>query len=90
MTVREILHRLVDVLPDSEIPTAARVLEALVAHPDPVALATALAPDDDEPLTESDRVALSERAQTDVGAYVPLATVMGGLADGSESADRAR
>lgn len=60
MTVQERLHRLVDVLPEAELVAAARYLEYLASVADPVALALALAPDDDEPLTEADRAALAE------------------------------
>ncbi len=91
MTTTDKLHRLVDALPPDATDTAARVLEALVAHglaPDPVALACALAPDDDEPLTAEDRAALAERAHTDPGAYVPLDVALAQL--DAADADRAR
>jgi hypothetical protein len=48
MTVKERLHHLVDALPESEAPTATRILEALVATADPVLRAHLLAPADDE------------------------------------------
>jgi hypothetical protein len=48
MTVKERLHHLVDALPESEAPTATRILEALVATADPVLRAHLLAPEDDE------------------------------------------
>lgn len=60
MTVHERLHRLVDVLPAAEAAAAARYLEYLASGADPVALACALAPDDDEPVTDADRAALAE------------------------------
>ena len=73
MTTKEKLHRLVDVLAEGDADTAARVLEALVARTDPVALACALAPEDDEPVTDADRAAMAEsRAQIDAGEGVPL------------------
>ena len=49
MTVREALHRIVDDLPDSELPAARRVLGALRATADPVLQALLSAPADDEP-----------------------------------------
>jgi hypothetical protein len=49
VTRREALHRLVDDLPEQEIPTAARVLEALRATADPVLRVLRSAPIDDEP-----------------------------------------
>lgn len=48
MTRREALHRLIDDLPEQEIPTAARVLEALRATADPVLRILSSAPVDDE------------------------------------------
>lgn len=48
MTVKERLHHLVDALPDSEAPTAARILEALVVAADPVLRTHLLAPEDEE------------------------------------------
>jgi hypothetical protein len=48
MTVKERLHQLVDALPESEAPTAARILEALVVTADPVLRAHLLAPEDEE------------------------------------------
>jgi hypothetical protein len=49
MTGRKALHRLVDALPEQELPTANRVLEALSFSMDPVARSLATAPFDDEP-----------------------------------------
>lgn len=62
MTTKERLHRLVDTLPARELETAAHVLEGLatLALTDPVARALALAPDDDEPLTDAERAELRE------------------------------
>lgn len=88
MTTTDKLHRLVDALPADAADTAARVLEALVGQADPVALACALAPDDDEPLTDADRAALAERAHADPAAYVPLAVALAQLDD--TAPDRAR
>jgi len=48
VTRREALHRLIDDLPEQEIPTAARVLEALRATADPVLRTLFSAPLDDE------------------------------------------
>jgi hypothetical protein len=49
MTARGELHRLIDILPEGDIPTAMRVLEALSITADPVARSLALAPIDEEP-----------------------------------------
>ena len=73
MTVKERLHRLVDVLPEAEATAAARYLEYLAQSADPVALACALAPDDAEPVTDAERAAVAEaRAELDAGRGVPL------------------
>ncbi len=56
MTTKERLHQLVDQLPESEVATATRVLEALRAAADPLASA----PEDDEPTTAEDRRAIKE------------------------------
>ncbi|WP_217913524.1 hypothetical protein [Miltoncostaea marina] len=63
MTARQRLHQLVDQLPE---PEAARVLRA-VEHwrDDPVALALASAPFDDEPETDEERAAV-EHARDEV------------------------
>ena len=62
MTTKERVHRLVDTLPEEELETAERVLEGLaaLALSDPVARALALAPDDDEPVTEEEAAAIEE------------------------------
>jgi hypothetical protein len=49
MSERRALHRLVDTLPEQDLPVAARVLEALQATADPVLRALLSAPVDDEP-----------------------------------------
>jgi hypothetical protein len=49
MTARGDLHRLIDILPEGDIPTAMRVLEALSISADPVVRSLALAPIDEEP-----------------------------------------
>lgn len=49
MTAREALHRLVDHLPEHDLPVAARVLEALNDTANPVSQALLRAPMDDEP-----------------------------------------
>lgn len=63
MTATERLHRLVNMLPEREQETAERVLEVLAERPDTVdrmTLFLALAPDDDEPLTDADRAAIEQ------------------------------
>lgn len=56
MTTKERLHELVDALPESEVGTAIRILDALRATADPFASA----PEDDEPTTDEDRAAIRE------------------------------
>lgn len=57
MTTKEALHRLVDAIPQDHLETAERALEPLV---DPVLLALANAPLDDEPETDEEREAVAE------------------------------
>jgi len=49
MAGRETLHKLVDALPEHDLPTASRVLEALSLSADPVVRSLAAAPLDGEP-----------------------------------------
>lgn len=49
MVARDALHRLVDALPERELPIVARILEALALTVDPVERSLAMAPLDDEP-----------------------------------------
>ena len=67
MTIKEELYRLVDELPESELHTAKRFLEYLRNMGDPVLRAMLEAPEDDEPETEEERVAIVE-AQEDFKA----------------------
>ena len=61
MTTKEKLHRLVDHLPESEVPAAERYLEYLsVARQDPFFRALMNAPLADEPETEEERAAVAE------------------------------
>lgn len=62
MATKERIHRLVDALPEEELKTAERMLEGLaaLALSDPVARALALAPEDDEPVTEEEAAAIEE------------------------------
>ena len=57
MLTRDELHRLVDALPDSELPIAARFLQA---RRDPVARTLMDADIDDEPLDADDIAAIEE------------------------------
>ena len=56
---RDRLHELIDALGEDDIDIAGRVLTALVDD-DPVGISLALAPMDDEPLTDEDRAAIRE------------------------------
>ena len=63
MTVRERLHRIVDELPEPDAERALRALERW--RDDPVALALAAAPFEDEPETAGERAAV-EQAREEV------------------------
>ena len=58
--MRDTLHRLIDELPESELPAAERFLNYLRATADPVLKALLEAPIDDEPETEEERRAVQE------------------------------
>ena len=60
MTTRETLHKMVDLLPESEWEAARRLLEERLAKHDPVLRAFLNAPEDDEPETEEERAAVEE------------------------------
>jgi hypothetical protein len=76
MTVKERLHHLVDALPETELETAARVLEALRATADPVAWALDNALLDDEPDHDDADGGLTEaRAEMAAGHTIPLEQV---------------
>lgn len=49
MAGRDALHKLVDALPERDIPAVSRILEALNLTADPVARSLVMAPFDDEP-----------------------------------------
>ncbi|HVT19618.1 MAG TPA: hypothetical protein VHQ90_25975 [Thermoanaerobaculia bacterium] len=57
--MRENLHRLIDELPEADLATAVRVLEALRATADPVRQALDRAPLDDEPETAEEASAVA-------------------------------
>jgi hypothetical protein len=54
MTRREMLHEIVEKLPESELLTAARILTALEQPADPLEMLLANAPPDDEPFDPAD------------------------------------
>jgi hypothetical protein len=54
MTTRELLHEIVEKLPDSELLTAARILTALEQPADPLLMLLDNAPPDDEPFDPAD------------------------------------
>ena len=60
MTTKEVLHRLVDAIPDEELDTARQALEPLA---DPFLLALANAPLDDEPTTPEEDAGAEEAWQ---------------------------
>lgn len=57
---REALHRLVDELPEPDVDTATRVLEALRATADPVLRSLLTAPEENEPISDEERAAIEE------------------------------
>ncbi|MBI2916577.1 MAG: hypothetical protein HYY01_01170 [Chloroflexi bacterium] len=57
---RDALHRLVDQLPDGELQAAQRFLAYLRDMGDPVLRAFLEAPEDDEPETEEERLAVEQ------------------------------
>jgi hypothetical protein len=57
---REVLHQLIDQLPESTLREVLEYLDALRLYPDPVERALHLAPWDDEPETEEERRAAKE------------------------------
>jgi hypothetical protein len=63
---KEVLHRVIDTLPDSELEEAARLLAGLGID-DPVLRAVLAAPLDDEPETPEEAAAVQE-ARDDVAA----------------------
>lgn len=69
---REKLHDLIESLPSEDVPTARRVLEALISSSDPVPLALRDVPFDDEPETEEERAAVAEaRREIEEGKGIP-------------------
>ena len=60
MTTRETLHKLVDLLPESEWEAARRALEERFSKHDPVLCAFLNAPEDDEPESEEERAEVEE------------------------------
>ncbi len=80
MTPKESLHKLVDQLPESELPAAKRFLEYLRdAGSDPFLRALAAAPVDDEPVTDEDLAAIREADEAIArGDEVPHEAVLRG------------
>ena len=74
MADKATLHRLVDALPECAYAEAERYLKGL-ATDDPVLRAFLLAPPDDEPETEEERLAVEEaRAELARGEGIPWET----------------
>ena len=65
MATKDRLHRMVDALPEEDVPAAEKALESV--RLERVRRALAEAPEDDEPLTEAEREAIQE-AEEDVRA----------------------
>ena len=84
---RERLRRLVEFVPESELPALERYLESLVG-PDPVIRAVVDAPWDDEPVTEEDRKAVEEaRRDLAAGHRIPHSEVLARLGLEDEDPD---
>lgn len=60
MTTRATLYRLIEELPESELPAADRYLAYLRATSDQLDRKLAGAPEDDEPVTPEDEAAIAE------------------------------
>jgi hypothetical protein len=76
---REALHRLVDDLPEKDVPTATRVLEALHATSDPVKWALDNARLDDEPdQVDCDGGLTEARREAEAGQGMSTAELRGG------------
>ena len=72
MTTREEIHELLDQLPESELEDLHRVVLERLAKHDPVLHALLDAPEDDEPETEEERIAVAEaRADFESGNWLP-------------------
>lgn len=64
MLTRDQMHRLIDALPESQLADVALALEQAT---DPLTRALLLAPEDDEPLTEEEMLAI-EAARAEAGS----------------------
>jgi hypothetical protein len=60
VSVRDRIHRLVDQLPEADLPVVELILVGRRATEDPVLRALANAPADDEPLTDEEAAAIQE------------------------------
>ena len=80
MSSRDAIRRLVDDLPEEDLPTALRVLEALRDTGDPVSRALLRAPLDDEPDDDDIDGGLTEaRADADAGRGIATPELRLGL-----------
>jgi hypothetical protein len=74
---REKLHDLIESLPNEDVPTALRVLEALSLSSVPVPIGLRDVPIDDEPETEEERAAVAEaRRDLAEGRVIPHDEIM--------------
>ena len=60
LSARDDVKRLVDLVPEEDLPTLRRLLRGLLRERDPVVAGFANAPEDDEEVTEEDVAALEE------------------------------
>ena len=72
VTAREEMHKMLDYIPETDVPTAHKFLRSLV---DPVELSLLSAPLDDEPETDDERETV-ERARREPGPGTPHEDVL--------------
>jgi hypothetical protein len=70
MVTKEQIHKLIDQIPEDDLPEVARYLENLRTESDPVLRALADAPEDDEPETPEEAEAVAEaKAEIERGEF---------------------
>ncbi len=77
MTVKERLHEQIDRMPEHRALQVQRYIEALEEADDPVLASLLAAPEDDEPETDEERVAVEEAyADIAAGRLIPHEEIM--------------
>lgn len=77
MTVREMLHEIVEKLPEGDLITAVRILKGLELAPDPMRLALDNAPEDDEPDDDDSDGGLTEARSSQTISHEELLRRLG-------------